>query len=587
MIRKLWLSLSLLFICVYLPAEIIDSVAIVRPRSGEKARETYNSVAKWLENSRNTSLADTFRLKSEDAGFGSGFLVEGGEDLLYMVTNFHVVSQTDMVSVEFQDHDGNATLLENCPVILADENRDLAVLLIDREAMDLELKGLSINGEMQVEGTDVWTAGFPGFGEDPLWQLAKGSVTNRRARTSELTVNGLDYVIQHSAIIDSGSSGGPLLLENPEEKGDYSVIGVNTWSARGRDNTYFSIPARDLIDFISEADQSLHPEQDNESLMIALVDAAEQFAIDYSSEEDDYQSHRRFLSHELILEKGWGSYQALRKTLSEAEKDDWDHYFFYISPFNAMKESVYTDMRKSFADEDDNRNIYILKHGEFVREKSSVTATVSYSVNDAEIESKWILEQGQWRISEIDVDISTLDNSDRDENKTTGLFRNISGESSVGIIPGLTLSYFNSSYYLMDDPTLSIGLDLDLEYYPMKFFGWKFGVGLNKYANLMFDMVGGVVLLLPFSLSEGDIYLTPRISATAGFALDTNSFSDFPIVLLPVNLTAGIEMSAGKMKEHLFWGIEFSYTQYFSLMSEVSDETMVSLKPSVYLRWFF
>ncbi len=585
--RKLLLSLCLLFINVYLSADIINSVAIVRPESGEKAGEAFSSVAIWLENSRNESLAETFRFKSENSGFGSGFLVEGEGNLLYMVTNFHVVSQSDRASIEFQDHDGNSTVLEACPVLLADENRDLAILLIDRDATDLELKGLSISADMQVEGTDVWTAGFPGFGEDPLWQLAKGSVTNRKARTSELSVNGLEYVIQHSAIIDSGSSGGPLLLENPDKKGDYSVIGVNTWSARGRDNTYFSIPAKNLVELINEAGHSLNTNSDTETLKEALADSTLRFVSDFSSDEDDYQSHRIYFSHELILEKGWGSYQALRKTLGDTEKEDWDHYFFYISPYNAMKESVYGDVRRSFLDENEKRNIHLVELGDIVPHASGFSAPVTFSVNGSEIKSTWILEQGMWRISELDVEISKAENSKKEDTQNDGLLRNIRGESSIAITPGLNLSYFDNLFYEKDNPVLSGGVNLDLEFYSQKVFGWIFGVGLNQTGNLMFDMNGGIVLLFPLSLSEGNVYLTPRLSATVGVALDVKSIADFPTILLPLCISAGVEMSAGKLKENLFWGIEFTYTKYAFLMSDLSDDSLKGLRPSIYARWFF
>lgn len=589
--NKILLITSLLFINVSLSADIIDSIAIVRPDTGEKASETYNSVANWLENSRNETLAETFRSKSENSGFGSGFLVNGDDGHLYIITNFHVMAQSNSASIEFQDHEGNSSIIENCPVVLADENRDLAILLIDPTSTEIELKGLSLNSDLQVEGVDVWTAGFPAFGDEPLWQLAKGSVTNRKARTSELNVNGLAYVIQHSAIIDSGSSGGPLLFENPDVKGLYSVVGVNTWSARGRDNTYFSIPAIDLIDFIGDASRSLNSESDSETLKASLKETSEQFARAYSSAEDDYESHRVYFSHELILEKGWGSYQTIRKTLNDSDREDLDDYFFHISTFKAMKESYYRDVRIPFADEKEIRNIHVEQQGEVFIDDTGVSASVTFSGNNIEAESTWILEQGLWRILNLDIEISEIEKSDKEELKNEGILRNLKGDMSLGITPGLLLSYFDNLYDEQNDPVISGGLNLDLEYYSYKIFGWKIGGGLYKAGNLLFEINGGLVFLLPLSLSGGDVYLTPRLSATVGLALDLDSFGNWTNSFLLLNTSAGIEMSTGKFKENFSLGLEFTYTRYAFFTSSPLDDnsgvTLEGLKPSIYLRYYF
>ena len=162
-----FLIFTLINFCFY--ADIIDQVAIVRPNLSQEAGETYLSVASWLDNSRNEDLASMFRAKSEDGGFGSGFLVALESGDIYLVTNFHVIEQADTAEVEFQDHNGAQRIISNCPVIAADENLDLAILSIDQDQIDMTLTGLEINTEIQMEGVDVWTAGYPGFGADPFW----------------------------------------------------------------------------------------------------------------------------------------------------------------------------------------------------------------------------------------------------------------------------------------------------------------------------------------------------------------------------------------------------------------------------------
>lgn len=62
------------------------------------------------------------------------------------------------------------------------------------------------------DGTEVWSAGFPGLGGKPMWQLGKGTITNASAKIKELIAPNISTIIQHSAEVDAGNSGGPLLL---------------------------------------------------------------------------------------------------------------------------------------------------------------------------------------------------------------------------------------------------------------------------------------------------------------------------------------------------------------------------------------
>jgi len=96
----------------------------------------------------------------------------------------------------------------------------------------------------------VWSAGFPGLGSDPMWQLGKGTVTNARAKIKELLSPDISTLIQHSAQVDAGNSGGPLLTADSKSEAGYSVIGINTWKATYRESTNFSIPASIIKSFV-------------------------------------------------------------------------------------------------------------------------------------------------------------------------------------------------------------------------------------------------------------------------------------------------------------------------------------------------
>jgi hypothetical protein len=583
-------------------SEIIDQVAIVRPILAKDAKQTYLSVSNWLENSRNPELAEQFIQRSEDGGFGSGFLVSGKDSKTYIVTNFHVIAQADSANVEFQDHNGNSFIFTDCPVIIADENRDLAILYIDSQQHDKELIPLSLNGDLQVEGTDVWTAGFPGFGSDPLWQLAKGSVTNRKARTTELDINGLEYVIQHSSIIDGGSSGGPLLLK---ENKDFTVVGVNTWSARGRDNTYFSIPSKDLSPLISEIPEALNYLSDETVLFESLEASARSFAEEISSIEEDFVSHRRFISHQLVFSKGWQSYYAYRKTLDKDEKEDWDSYFFYGNPYDVMKESVYKDIRSLFSKDDEIEPVQFLRIVNSEKNDASNPVTVVFSNRGNEIITNWILELGSWRMSSISYDVEDIHFDESEKSKTSSFIRDISGRSSIAFGSGMTFSTYDAESSENDSSKISFGLDLAIEVYTYDWFGWFMGIGFNdsvisEYdywfditedrSALIADLNMGVKLLLPLSLSKGNFYLTPYAAISLGAAIDIQSFSDIPDFFIPFRISGGAEVAFGRLKDSLSYGIDLSYTKYYTIDSLLysSDTGLLHIiKPSIYARWFF
>ena len=109
---------------------------------------------------------------------------------------------------------------------------------------------------------------------------------------------------------------------------------------------------------------------------------------------------------------------------------------------------------------------------------------------------------------------------------------------------------------------------------------------LVNNSHLLLDINMGFKLLLPLSLSEGNIYLTPFVSSSLGVSIDMKGFDLMPVFFLPLNFNVGVEMSAGKLKESLFWGLDMSFVKYFSVFDELGNDSLWMFKPSVYVRWF-
>lgn len=160
------------------------------------------------------------------SGSGSGFCVGRGD---IVVTNAHVAEGQDEVTIVTYKLTGkklerNAELKGT--VVYYSAEADLAVVKLEKEV----LTPLRVSAESPAAGAKVFALGSPGLGRDILEQsISEGLVSSR-----ERKVDG-KVLIQHSAAVNPGNSGGPLL----DEFG--AVVGVVTSKAK-LENVGFAIP---------------------------------------------------------------------------------------------------------------------------------------------------------------------------------------------------------------------------------------------------------------------------------------------------------------------------------------------------------
>lgn len=144
---------------------------------------------------------------SNVTGSGTGFIIspEG-----IAVTNNHVVTGAAFLQVLVDGHDDPL----NAKVLGVSECSDLAVIDIDGDGFPY----LNWYEGDAVTGTSVYAAGFP-LG-DPEFTLTEGIVSKEKA-SGETDWASVDEVLEHTAQILPGNSGGPLIAE------DGSVVAVN------------------------------------------------------------------------------------------------------------------------------------------------------------------------------------------------------------------------------------------------------------------------------------------------------------------------------------------------------------------------
>lgn len=188
--------------------------------------------------------------------FGSGFLVRWHDDT-FVVTNRHVMEGAVEAEVLFAGDVENAKrdrkTTRVATLVAAEASDDIAVLRIEGK----DLPALTFRSEPPREQETVIAAGFPGMGAMPSFQVTRGVVSNAHFG-SEAEDTGIAY-LQHTAAIDPGNSGGPLLDDGGR------LIGMNTAKMTGRENVSFAIPTSRLRFALSRAEkprrfEALHAE---------------------------------------------------------------------------------------------------------------------------------------------------------------------------------------------------------------------------------------------------------------------------------------------------------------------------------------
>lgn len=177
---------------------------------------------------------------------GSAFLISKGENYSCLATNFHVVEDVNN-SLYVMDHSGK---LIDAKLIAYHDKKDIAVLKV---TVCLEGDILVLNCDGAKRGGKVYTLGFPGAADDISNEIAfsvedetigDGIISSVR---EGVTLEGAGVtVVQVSAPINSGNSGGPLVNEDGE------IIGINTYSSarEGTEGISWAIHISELINVL-------------------------------------------------------------------------------------------------------------------------------------------------------------------------------------------------------------------------------------------------------------------------------------------------------------------------------------------------
>lgn len=170
-------------------------------------------------------------------GTGTGFGVgKSGEDAQIFVTNCHVVTDDNgneydevFILIDGADITKESTVIP-CKILMVDRNIDLAVIQANKPIPGVTTLPLRSSKELPV-GEKVYALGYPGVAEyaADVNDYSIGALTATDGMVSRhLTSEGVQCMA-HTAAINHGNSGGPLIDENG------NAVGINSFLVKDPD----------------------------------------------------------------------------------------------------------------------------------------------------------------------------------------------------------------------------------------------------------------------------------------------------------------------------------------------------------------
>ena len=163
----------------------------------------------------------------------------------YIATNYHALQGGDAVEIRFFPNTEDSETYQSfngAKLLYADAERDIAILKVSSKALPFLECPIRTDGRPRI-GQSVYAIGNP---RGLTNTISEGIV-------SSLRVDAGEEIIQHTAAISPGSSGGALVNSN----GD--LLGMNSWQVADAQNLNFAISAIDVLQGLTEARNQRSP----------------------------------------------------------------------------------------------------------------------------------------------------------------------------------------------------------------------------------------------------------------------------------------------------------------------------------------
>lgn len=515
--------------------DLKKSVCVVKQNYTDAEKEAFEKTASTLFS--NSYMSAARRLRKGLGGFGSGFLYRVDNGKLYIITNKHVVRDAKSVQLTFKAEGGDKTI-SNCNVIAKSDSMDIAV--VEFPATETGFVPLSFDADRVVDGTNVWSAGFPGLGDEPAWQLGNGVVSNDNLVNMELTDSVHIAVIQHTAQVDPGSSGGPLLVlkENTKrESGDksvalkeYKVVGMNTWKAFHRENANFSLMAKDILKVVNNLGTvSSSMKNDDE---VGLQNQVEKFIESFNKSSIEMSA---FISNKMATSLSEDQLTAMLKNIS-------------TNANNSLRDGDAVDGLKIIVADNIKsqiRTLSDLKVGSLSTNGDSGTVTFTY--RKKQYTSSWEKNSDGWQLTSTDIIKTDVNGNRAVESGFRVLDLDGCGNVSLDFMfPLMDTYYFEDEFWREKaDYTDKIKFGISYAHFFSRFVNWNasFDYGMVErhntdivYYNMdneytveetttdlkYFTLVSGFGAQCPMAVNR--FYFAPDVKAQIGFRNGIGNF---------------------------------------------------------------
>jgi len=332
-------------------------------------------------------FASVLKSLLEEKTWGSGFVHKANDGRMMLITNLHVVGPASTVDVSF-DQGSKEKQSIHCPVIYKDDYIDVAIIQLP-DSLSIPFNSIDFADSIPDEGSDVWSAGYPGFENKPTWQLGKGIVSNRSVFLDGIGPHMASDFIQHSASIDRGNSGGPLLIRSTSEPPVYKVIGVNTRTAHNRQNTFFAVPLENLKAVLDKAAKSGADASDENFHTVIL-----ELMHDLHAKTAQKYLGQHYISDRMAMDEGWSIFKNHVVTMTVKDRSNAVEDFHSRS-FNALKDAVFDYL---FFAIPPNWQVFLEK-----TEKSGNGWITYLRVESDTVLIQWGFEAGTWKINELEM----------------------------------------------------------------------------------------------------------------------------------------------------------------------------------------
>jgi S1-C subfamily serine protease len=378
-------------------AQVRNSIAIVKPDMTKDAADTYKNIAAFFAKNGDDKAASYYKNLAEGGSFGSGFLIADKDGKPLLVTNRHVVQFSETAELSFALDEDSFLKIPNCKVIYKDDAADLAFIAVPEDKV-ADIARLEFAKAVPEDGYDVWSAGYPGLGDKPAWQLGKGVITNRKIVVDEVGPAETSIYIQHSATIDPGNSGGPLMIRSEDNPKQFEVIGVNTLTSHSRQNTFFAVTLAVIKNTIANFEAVDTSTNDVPDRLSKKIDG---FLKTLQEKNRSAFSGQRYIAYSVASQKAWTLFRAALGTMPAAERRKWMDDFDNLITIDVLREFLhaifYTSLQSA-------KTSIALKNVELDKTSTDPRFKVTLSAADQEIVTTWGLDASNWRIIDADWD---------------------------------------------------------------------------------------------------------------------------------------------------------------------------------------